>query len=110
MEGQLAWVCIVCAGFLEVVWAYTMKQSHGFSRVVPTIITIAAMIGSFWFLSAAMRTLPLGTAYTIWTGIGAVGAFLVGIFFLGEPISPMRVAAALLILAGMLLMKLSTIA
>ncbi|MCB1446439.1 MAG: multidrug efflux SMR transporter [Rhizobiaceae bacterium] len=104
----MAWVFLVCAGLLEVVWAYTMKLSQGFSRGVPTTITIVAMIGSFGLLSAAMRTLPLGTAYTIWTGIGAVGAFVVGIVFLDELVSPMRVVAALLIVCGLLLMKLST--
>lgn len=104
----MAWVYLVVAGILEIVWAYTMKQSHGFTRPVPAIITIITMIGSFGLLSLAMRTLPLGTAYTIWTGIGAVGAFVVGIVLLGELISPVRIGAAVLILSGFVLMKLST--
>jgi len=104
----MAWVYLVAAGILEIVWAFTMKQSNGFTRLVPTIITIVTMIGSFGLLSVAMRTLPLGTAYTIWTGIGAVGAFVVGIMVLGEAVSPMRVLAAVLIVSGLVMMKLAT--
>ena len=104
----MAWVYLVAAGILEIVWAFTMKQSQGFTRIVPTVITIITMIGSFGLLSISMRTLPLGTAYTIWTGIGAIGAFLVGIAVLGEVVSPMRIIAAVLIVSGLVLMKLST--
>ncbi|KFL28014.1 multidrug transporter [Devosia sp. 17-2-E-8] len=104
----MAWVYLVAAGILEIVWAFTMKQSNGFTRLMPTIITVVTMIGSFGLLSVAMRTLPLGTAYTIWTGIGAVGAFVVGIMVLGEAVSPMRVLAAVLIVSGLVMMKLAT--
>ena len=104
----MAWVYLVAAGILEIVWAFTMKQSNGFTRLMPTIITIVTMIGSFGLLSVAMRTLPLGTAYTIWTGIGAVGAFVVGIMVLGEAVSPMRVMAAGLIVSGLVMMKMAT--
>ncbi|MGI6461226.1 MAG: DMT family transporter [Candidatus Hydrogenedentales bacterium] len=104
----MPWVCLLVAGVLEVVWAYAMKESHGLSRLTPSIITILAMIASFWLLAVAMRTIPLGTAYTIWTGIGAVGAFLVGITFLAEPVNAARIIAALLIVSGLLLMKLSS--
>ena len=104
----MAWVYLLIAGILEVLWAFTMKQSHGFTRLVPSAITIVAMIASFGLLSFSMRTLPLGTAYTIWTGIGAVGAFLVGILVLGEQVSAMRIAAAVLIVSGLVLMKLSS--
>ena len=104
----MAWIYLVAAGLLEVVWAYSMKQSEGFSRLTPSVITIVTMIASFALLSLAMRTLPLGTAYTVWTGIGAVGAFLVGIFVMGELASPMRVAAALRIVSGLVLMKMSS--
>lgn len=104
----MAWVYLVVAAALEVVWAFTMKQSQGFSRLVPTMITLVAVIASFLLLSLAMRTLPLGTSYTIWTGIGAVGAFVVGVVVLGEDANPMRIAAALLIVGGLVLMKLST--
>ena len=104
----MAWLYLVVAGVLEVVWAYTMKQSHGFNRLVPSVITIVTMVASFGLLSLAMRSLPLGTAYTIWTGIGAVGAFVVGIAVLGEQVSAMRVLAAVLIVSGLVLMKLSS--
>ena len=85
-----------------------MKQSEGFSRLVPSIVTLVAMAASFALLAAAMRSLPLGTAYTIWTGIGARGAFILGIAFLGEQLTFMRVLAAVLIVAGLVLMKLSS--
>lgn len=104
----MAWVYLVAAGILEIVWAYAMKQSHGFTRLVPTSIMLVTMIGSFGLLSISMRTLPLGIAYTIWTGIGAVGAFVVGVTILGEAASPTRILAALLIVSGLVLMKLST--
>ena len=104
----MAWVYLVIAGLLEVVWAYTMKQSHGFTRLWPSVITIVTMVASFGLLSVSMRSLPLGTAYTIWTGIGAVGAFVVGIFVLGEAASAMRLMAAVLIVAGLVWMKLSS--
>jgi quaternary ammonium compound-resistance protein SugE len=103
----MPWIYLVIAGLFEVVWAAAMKQSEGFTRPGPTAVTIAAMIASFALLSLAMKSLPLGTAYTIWTGIGAVGAFLVGIAVLGETASAMRIAAALLIVSGLVLMKLS---
>ena len=104
----MAWVYLIIAGILEIIWAYAMKQSHGFTRIMPTVIMLVAMIGSFGLLSVAMRALPLGTAYTIWTGIGAVGAFVVGIITLGEGTSPLRIVAAMLIVSGLVLMKLST--
>jgi quaternary ammonium compound-resistance protein SugE len=103
----VAWIFLVIAGLLEVVWAFFMKKSAGFTVLVPSVVTIVTMIASFSLLSIAMKTLPLGTAYTVWTGIGAVGAFLVGIAFLGEAVTAMRVLAALLILAGLVLMRLS---
>lgn len=101
----MAWVCLLIAGLLEVVWAYFMKLSQGFTQLTPSVITIVTMVASFVLLSVAMRSLPLGTAYMVWTGIGAVGAFIVGVMFLGESISPMRIAAAILIVCGILLMK-----
>ncbi|GEK49505.1 MULTISPECIES: DMT family transporter [Gammaproteobacteria] len=104
----MPWFYLLVAGVLEVVWAYAMKQSHGFSRLIPSLITISAMVASFWLLAVAMRTIPLGTAYTIWTGIGAVGAFLVGIAFLAEPVSTSRIIAMILIVSGLVLMKLSS--
>ncbi len=104
----MAWVFLLVAGILEVVWAFYMKKSEGFTLAVPTAITLVAMIASFVLLSVSMRTLPLGTAYAVWTGIGAVGAFLLGIAVLGEAVTPMRLAAAALIIAGIGLMKLAS--
>lgn len=104
----MAWIALIIAGLFEVVWAYFMKQSAGFTRPLPTIITFAAMFVSFGLLAWAMRSLPLGTSYMVWTGIGAVGAFLVGIILLGEAVSPMRLAAALMITGGLVLMKLAS--
>lgn len=104
----MAWISLFVAGVLEVVWAYAMKLSDGFSRPLASAVTIVAMIFSFGLLALAMRSLPLGTAYTIWTGIGAVGAFLVGIFVLGEQANAMRIGAAVLIVSGLVLMKLSS--
>ena len=104
----MPWILLVSAGLLEIVWAYFMKQSQGFTRPAPTAITLVTMIASFGLLSMAMRTLPLGTAYTIWTGIGAVGAFVVGVAVLGEQLSLMRVLAAVLIVSGLVMMKLSS--
>ena len=104
----MAWILLFVAGLLEIVWAYTMKLSEGFTRPGATTITLIAMIASFGLLSMAMKTLPLGTAYTVWTGIGAVGAFVLGIAALGEPTHVTRVLAAALIVAGIVLMRLSS--
>ncbi|WP_340119119.1 multidrug efflux SMR transporter [Pelagibius sp. 7325] len=106
----MPWILLVCAGLLEIGWAYSMKRSQGFTLLGPSLITIAAMVASFMLLSLAMRTLPLGTVYTIWTGIGANGAFLVGITVLGEPLTPARLLGAGFILAGVVIMKLSSTA
>lgn len=104
----MAWLYLTFAGVLEIVWAFSMKQSVGFTRLWPSAVTLVAMIASVVLLSISMRTLPLGTAYTVWTGIGAVGAFVVGILVLGEQVTAMRVLAAALIVSGLVLMKLST--
>ena len=104
----MAWIFLVAAGLLEVIWAFFMKKSAGFTLPVPSAITLMTMIASFVLLSVSMKTLPLGTAYTVWTGIGAVGAFLVGIAVLGEAVTPMRLLAAVFILAGIVMMKLSS--
>ena len=103
----MAWVLLLVAGLLEIVWAYTMKLSQGFTRPTAAAVTLVAMIASFALLSVAMRTLPLGTAYTVWTGIGAVGSFVLGVLFLGEPAHLTRVLAAVLIVTGIILMKAS---
>jgi len=107
-EGIMAWVVLVFAGIFEIVWAYSMKLSEGFTKLGPSLVTLFFMILSFGLLAYAMKTLPLGTAYTIWTGIGAIGSFLVGIFILGEPATAMRMLAAVLMISGLILMKLSS--
>ncbi len=103
----MAWVYLGVAGVLEVIWALALKQSAGFSKPVEATIAIIAMIASFVVLSLAMKSLPLGTAYTIWTGIGAIGAFVLGVMVLGEAATPMRVGSAALILAGIVGLRLS---
>lgn len=103
----MAWLYLIIAGLLEIAWAFAMKLSHGFTYPVPTVLMVVTMIGSFAFLALAMRALPLSTAYMIWTGIGAVGAFVVGILFLGEHLTPMRLLAATLIVSGLITMRLA---
>lgn len=105
----MPWVYLLIAGLLEIVWAYFMKESHGFTRLTPSIITVIAMLASFWLLAVAMRSIPLGTAYVIWTGIGAVGAFLVGIIVLSEPVNLAKIIAAVLIVSGLVLMKVASV-
>ncbi|NIE77142.1 multidrug efflux SMR transporter [Pantoea sp. Ap-967] len=106
----MAWLSLIIAGILEVIWAFSMKQSEGFTKIGASIITIVTVVASFILLSYSMKSLPLGTAYTIWTGIGAVGAFVVGIVFLGEPAGILRILAAIMIIGGLLLMKFSSAA
>ncbi|MBN9229665.1 MAG: QacE family quaternary ammonium compound efflux SMR transporter [Legionella sp. 40-6] len=101
----MAWFYLFMAGIMEIIWSYCMKESAGFTRILPTVICITTMVASVVLLALAMKNLPLGTAYTIWTGIGAVGAFLVGLLVLGEPASSLRLFAALLIVTGLVLMK-----
>ena len=104
----MAWVILITAGAFETVWAYYMKLSDGFTKLGPTLATFAAMAVSIGMLGVAMKSLPLGTAYMVWTGIGAVGAFVVGIVVLGEAVTPLRLVAAALIVAGIGLMKVSS--
>ena len=103
----MAWVYLLIAGLLEIVWAYFMKQSEGFTRLWPSLATLGFMVVSFALLSLAMKSLPMGTAYVIWTGIGAVGAFIVGVVLLGESLTLMRVVAALLVVAGLVIFRLA---
>jgi quaternary ammonium compound-resistance protein SugE len=104
----MAWVYLGIAGLLEVLWAYMLKVSENLSKPVEATIAVVAMIASFIVLSMAMKSLPLGTAYTIWTGIGAVGAFLIGIIVLGEAATTMRIGSAALILVGIIGLKLAS--
>lgn len=101
----MAWVYLIIAGLLEVVWSFYMKESHGFTRLFPSVVTFSAMAVSLFFLAIALKQMPLGTAYTVWTGIGAIGAFSVGIIVLHESASIYRILAALLILSGLIMMN-----
>lgn len=104
----MSWLVLVIAGLLEVVWAVGLKYTQGFTRLTPSVITVSAMIISIAMLSWAMKTLPVGTAYAIWTGIGAVGASITGIILLGESASPARIISLVFIVAGIIGLKLST--
>lgn len=104
----MSWILLFFAGIFEVVWAVAMKQSDGFTRITPSIITLLGMVASVVLLAISMKSLPLGTAYTVWTGIGAIGAFIVGLLFLGEPAHTLRLIAASMIVIGLLLMKLAS--
>lgn len=101
----MSWVYLTIAGLFEVVWSVALKFSEGFSRLAPSIVTIGGMIISFYFLSLATKTLPLGTAYAIWTGIGAVGAVILGIVLFQEPVSLLRMLFLAFILIGILGLK-----
>jgi quaternary ammonium compound-resistance protein SugE len=103
----MSWLYLLLAGLFEIVWAYAMKQSNGFTRLDYTGIMLVTMLASFVLLALAMRSLPLGTAYAVWTGIGAVGAFAVGVMFLAEPLNMIRMLAVFLILAGIVMLKFS---
>ncbi|BAZ24536.1 SugE homolog, probable drug efflux protein [Kalymmatonema gypsitolerans NIES-4073] len=102
----MAWIYLLIAGLFEVGWAISIKYSQGFSRLGPSVATIALMILSFGFLSRALRTLPLGTAYTIWTGIGAIGTVFLGIILFQEPIEVRRLTCIGLILIGVIGLRL----
>lgn len=96
----MAWVYLIVAGLLEVVWAVGLKYSEGFSKLTPSIITVAGMIASFWLLALALRALPLGTAYAVWTGIGTIGTVIFGILAFREPVEVVRLTCIALIVAG----------
>ena len=102
-----AWLDLLLAGILEVVWSTCLKESHGFSSLPWSVATIAGMLASFWFLAHAVKVLPLGTSYVIWTGIGAVGAFLCGILIFHEPVTFPRCFFAGLLLCGIIGLKLT---
>ena len=103
----MAWIELVIAGGLEVFWSTFMKLSEGFTKLWPTVWTVLGMLASFFFLSRAVHTLPMGTAYAVWTGIGAAGTFLAGALLFGDPIQPLRLAGIALIIAGVALLKLA---
>jgi quaternary ammonium compound-resistance protein SugE len=102
-----AWVLVVIAGLLETGWAIGLKYSEGFTRPIPTAITIVGALASFWLLSLAMRELPVGTAYAVWVGIGVVGTAVTAMVLFGEPVNLLRVTGLGLVLAGILALKLA---
>ncbi|MFM0322977.1 quaternary ammonium compound efflux SMR transporter SugE [Caballeronia glebae] len=104
----MSWILLFIAGLLEVAWAAGLKSSEGFTRLGPSVFTIITALGSFVLLAMAMKQLPLGTAYAVWTGIGAIGAFIFGIVFLGEALNAARILSAVLIVAGLIGLKLSS--
>ena len=104
----MAWIYLFVAGLLEVAWAVGLKYTHGFTRLVPSVLTLAAMSGSVGLLGLALRNLPLGTAYAIWTGIGTVGVAIAGMVMLGEPAGALRIGSIGLIVAGIIGLKLLT--
>ena len=101
----MAWLLLLIAGLLEIGWAVGLKYTEGFTRLVPTIYTVVALVASFALLGLAARSLPIGTAYAVWTGIGAAGTVICGILFLGEPASALRLACVSLIILGVLGLK-----
>ncbi len=104
----MAWVYLFIAGIFEIVWAIGLKYSQGFTRLYPSLITIGGMIVSFYLLSLATKTLPMGTAYAVWTGIGALGTVLLGIILFHEPVNLIRISFLALILIGILGLKLTS--
>jgi quaternary ammonium compound-resistance protein SugE len=104
----MAWLVLAAAGLLEIGWAISLKYTEGFTRLVPSVLTLAAMAGSIILLGLALKSLPIGTAYAVWTGIGAVGTALLGIALFGEPATAARLASIGLIVAGIIGLKLVT--
>ena len=104
----MAWAVLFAAGLLEICWAIGLKYTEGFTRLTPSVLTLAAMAGSVLLLGLALKTLPIGTAYAVWTGIGAVGTAILGIFLFGEAASALRLASIALIVAGIVGLKLVT--
>lgn len=104
----MSWFILVIAGLLETGWAIGLKYTEGFTRLWPSVWTVAAMIVSFWLLALAMKVLPVGTAYGVWVGIGAVGTVILGIVLFNEPVNPMRLISVGLIILGIIGLKLSS--
>ena len=104
----MAWAILFVAGIMEIGWAIGLKYTDGFTKLVPTVLTVACMIGSIVLLGLALKTLPVGTAYAVWTGIGTVGVAILGIFLLGEPASVMRIVCIGLIVSGIAGLKAIT--
>ena len=107
-ENRMAWIYLLLAGLLEIGWAIGLKYTEGFTKLVPTVLTVASMVVSIALLGLAVKTLPIGTGYAIWTGIGAVGTAILGIALLGEPATAARIASIALIVAGIIGLKLAS--
>jgi quaternary ammonium compound-resistance protein SugE len=107
MSSTSSWIVLVIAGLLEVVWAVGLKYTHGFTRVMPSVVVVIALIASVYLLSVAARTLPIGTAYAVWVGIGATGAALLGIALFQEPLTIARAACLALLVASIIGLKLT---
>lgn len=104
----MEWIILMLAGIFEIVWAIGLKYTEGFTKLIPSSITVAAMLLSFWLLSIAMRTLPLGISYAIWTGIGTIGTVIFGILWLGESASIIKIIFISFILMGIIGLKVSS--
>ncbi len=104
----MKWIFLLIAGLLEISWAVGLKFSHGFSQLIPSIITLICMILSFYFLALSLKELPLGTAYAVWTGIGTLGTVILGIILFKEPVTILRILCIALILSGITGLKLLT--
>jgi quaternary ammonium compound-resistance protein SugE len=104
----MAWIVLVIAGLFEVAWAIGLKYTEGFTRLWPALGTVAAMIASVWLLGAAMKSLPVGTAYSVWVGVGAIGTVILGIVLFDEPANALRLVSVALIIAGIAGLKLAT--
>ena len=104
----MSWIILVLAGLFEVGWAIGLKYTEGFTRLWPTVGTVAAMVVSLWLLGIAMKSLPVGTAYAIWVGVGAVGTVILGIVLFDEPVNALRIGSVVLIVAGLVGLKLAT--
>ncbi len=105
-EQSVPWTYLVIAGLLEIAWAIGLKYTEGFTRLAPSVATLAAMVASVWFLGLALRTIPVGTGYAVWTGIGVVGTAILGMVLFAEPASALRLACIGVIVAGILGLKL----
>jgi quaternary ammonium compound-resistance protein SugE len=108
MEGLMAWVYLFFAGLLEIGWAIGLKYTEGFTKLVPSLLTAGSMAASVFLLAIALKTLPVGTGYAVWTGIGAAGTAILGIALLGEPATVARLGSIALIVAGIIGLKLAT--
>jgi quaternary ammonium compound-resistance protein SugE len=105
---MMSWIWLVIAGLLEIAWAVGLKYADGFTRLKPSVITVLLMLASFWCLAQAVKVLPLGTSYAIWTGIGAVGTAVLGMILFKEPATVVRLLCMVLIVAGIVGLKLTT--